>query len=74
MKPGGFTCELHFDASGILDGISRPDVIAETELLQKVMLPVKPENQGNREVKSDYHQSLSQCLLTKTKLYIEYGK
>jgi hypothetical protein len=25
---------------------------------------------GNREVKSDYHKSLSQCILTKTKLYM----
>jgi hypothetical protein len=25
---------------------------------------------GNRQVKSDYHQSLSQCLLTKTMMYV----
>ncbi|WP_020570406.1 CIS tube protein [Neolewinella persica] len=46
--PGVFTCELHFDASGILDGIARPDVIAETELFKKFLLSVEPETHDMR--------------------------
>ena len=38
--PNTFSCELVFDASGILDGIARPDVVAETELFKKFLLGV----------------------------------
>lgn len=46
--PGVFSCQLHFDASGILDGIDRPDVVTETELFKKFLLSVEPETHDMR--------------------------
>jgi hypothetical protein len=43
-----FSCELHFDASGILDGITRPDVVAETEAFKKFLLDIEPEKHDAR--------------------------
>lgn len=38
--PNTFSCQLILDATGILDGIRRPDVVAETELFKKFLLGV----------------------------------
>jgi len=46
--PTTFSCELHFDASGILDGIPRLDVVAETEAFKKYLLPIEPEKHDAR--------------------------
>ena len=46
--PGTFSCELVFDASGILDGIPRPDVVAETELFKKFLLAVESDTHDMR--------------------------
>ena len=41
--PNTFSCQLIFDATGILDGVSRPDVVAETELFKKFLLGVNSD-------------------------------
>lgn len=41
--PGTFSCELIFDASGILDGIPRPDVVVEMKLFKEFMLKVQSD-------------------------------
>ncbi|MEM7574073.1 MAG: hypothetical protein AAF433_14290 [Bacteroidota bacterium] len=46
--PSVFSCELHFDASGILDGIPRPDIVTETELFKKFLLGVESETHDMR--------------------------
>ena len=46
--PGTFSCQLIFDSSGILDGISRPDVVAETELFKKFLLSVESDTHDMR--------------------------
>ncbi|MCP9234658.1 hypothetical protein [Lewinella sp. JB7] len=46
--PGTFGCTLIFDATGILDGIARPDVVAETELFKKFLLSVESDTHDMR--------------------------
>jgi hypothetical protein len=46
--PGTFSCELVFDSSGILDGIPRLDVVAETELFKKFLLAVESDTHDMR--------------------------
>lgn len=38
--PNTLSCELVFDATGILDGIARPDVVAETEAFKQFLLKI----------------------------------
>lgn len=42
-SPEEFSCELWFDNTGILDGIPRPDVYAETDAFKKFLLDIESD-------------------------------
>lgn len=47
-NPEVFSCELHFDNTGILDGIPRPDVHVELEAFKSFLLDVESETHEPR--------------------------
>ncbi|MBC6993250.1 hypothetical protein QWY85_13625 [Neolewinella lacunae] len=47
-NPEVFSCELHFDNTGILDGLPRPDVHVELEAFKAFLLDVESETHEPR--------------------------
>lgn len=47
-EPEVFSCELHFDSTGIMDGIKRPDVVVETEAFKEFLTRLDREGHEPR--------------------------